>query len=103
MKNDPLEKQIEKRVCEFAHSLGVLTYKFTSPARRAVPDRLFITPNGHVCFVEFKRKGEVPTPSQSVEIAKIRAHGVKVFVVDTVADGRNVVSAMVDAMRDPMF
>ena len=37
-----LEKQIESKVCDYAKSKGVLAYKFTSPARAAVPDRLFI-------------------------------------------------------------
>ena len=35
-----LEKQIEAKVCEYAKTKGVLVYKFTSPARAAVPDRL---------------------------------------------------------------
>jgi len=109
MNANPLEKQIEKRVCDFAKSLGVLTYKFNSMSRRDVPDRLLIPPGGVTFYIEFKRLGEKPTRSQEIEIAKIRKQGAKVFVVDNVLDGRNVVSAMVDAMRnssplgDPMF
>jgi hypothetical protein len=30
-KQNPLEKTIEKTVCEYAKSIGWLTYKFTSP------------------------------------------------------------------------
>ena len=37
-----LEKQIERKVCDYAKNKGLLAYKFTSPARAAVPDRLFI-------------------------------------------------------------
>lgn len=92
MKNlNPLEKDIEKRVCDYAKSLGMLVYKFTSPSRRSVPDRLFITKGGVVFFIEFKRAGAKPTPAQEVEIAKIRATGVEVYVVDTVDHGKRVV------------
>lgn len=95
MKNpDPLEKDIESKVVAFAKSLGMLVYKFTSPSRRSVPDRMFITERGVVFFIEFKRKGHKPTPSQEVEIAKIRSTEVSVFVVDNVGDGKNSISMM---------
>lgn len=95
MKNpNPLEKDIEKRVCEYARSLGCLAYKFTSPARRSVPDRLFITKKGEVFFIEFKRFGGDATLSQQVEIDRIKRQGVSVFVVDSVAAGKVAVDAM---------
>lgn len=87
-----LEKDIEKAVCDYARKHGVLAYKFTSPARRSVPDRLFICPNGRVFFIEFKREGCRPTDAQEVEIAKIRKQGVPVYVVDNVPSGRNAVN-----------
>ena len=59
-----LEKQIEARVCEYARAKGMLAYKFTSPARAAVPDRLFIAPDGRMFFCEFKAEGKKPTPAQ---------------------------------------
>jgi hypothetical protein len=92
MKNpDPLEKDIEAAVCKYAKSLGMLCYKFTSPSRRSVPDRIFFTPQG-ICFmIEFKRAGGKPTPAQQVEIAKLRSQGVTVYIVDTVAFGKRVV------------
>lgn len=90
MKNlDPLEKVIEKNVCDYAKTLGCLVYKFTSPARRSVPDRLFILPAGQgVFFIEFKRKGCKPTPAQQIEIGKIKAQGTSVYVVDNVDAGK---------------
>jgi hypothetical protein len=91
---NPLERDIEKRICQHAKKLGCYEKKFTSPSSRSVPDRLFITPEGVVFFIEFKRLGEKPTPAQAVEIEKIRAKKVKVFVVDNVQDGKNVVEAM---------
>lgn len=93
MNKHPLEKDIEKKVCDYAKTLGILCYKFTSPARRSVPDRLFIMPAAKgIFFIEFKRKGKLPTPAQEVEIAKIRAQGVSVFVCDSVEDAKAAVS-----------
>lgn len=89
--SDPLEKDIEKKVCDFAKTLGMLAYKFTSPARRSVPDRLFVVPGGRVFFVEFKRKGKKPSPAQEAEIAKLRGKGATVHVVDNVLDGKRVI------------
>lgn len=95
MKNsDPLEKDIEAKVVAFAKSLQMLVYKFTSPSRRSVPDRMFITKAGVVFFIEFKRKGQKPTASQEVEITKILSHGVKCFVVDNVERGIRIVRTL---------
>lgn len=90
---DPLEKDIEKAVCDHAKSLGCLCYKFTSPSKRSVPDREFILPDGKgVFFIEFKRKGAKPTTGQQVEIDKIRAKGIQVFVIDNKLDGKELVT-----------
>jgi len=95
MKNpDPLEKDIEKRVCDFAKSKNILVYKFTSPQRRSVPDRMFLLPSGQVFFIEFKRLGLKPTPAQYVEIERIRKQKVLVFVVDNVEAGKKVIEDM---------
>lgn len=95
MNSNPLESAIEKKVCDYAKSLGCLVYKFTSPSRRSVPDRLFIGPKGQVWFIEFKRRGEKPTEAQAVEINKIQVNKVRIYVVDTVESGRSVVNLMV--------
>lgn len=86
-----LEKDIEKRVCDYAKTKGILVYKFTSPNRMAVPDRLFICPDGFVFFAEFKREGAKPTPAQEREHERLRAQNVMVFVIDSVAAGKFVI------------
>lgn len=83
-----LEKTIEKKVCDYAKSLGFLVYKFTSPNRASVPDRLLITPGGTVFFIEFKREGGKCTPGQEREIARLASQNVDVFVIDNVAGGK---------------
>jgi hypothetical protein len=88
-----LEKDIERKVCDYAKSKGVLVYKFTSPARSAVPDRLFIATDGRVWFCEFKRTGAKPTVPQDREHTRLRLQGVKVYVIDNVEDGVEMVDA----------
>lgn len=86
-----LEKEIEHKVCQFAKDNGILVYKFTSPSRAAVPDRLFILPGGKVFFIEFKRSGQKPTPAQQREHELLRNQGVDVFVVDDVGYGKELI------------
>lgn len=90
-----LEKLIEGKVCEYAKTRGVLVYKFTSPARAAVPDRLFIRSDGVMWFCEFKREGQKPTPAQEREHHRLRQQNVHVFVIDNVTEGRNMIDLMV--------
>lgn len=92
-----LEKDIEKKVCDYAKERGLLVYKFTSPARAAVPDRLFVLPTGKMFFVEFKRTGQKPTPAQEREHTRLRGHNVPVYVIDNVIDGRIVIDGTVGA------
>jgi hypothetical protein len=85
-----LEKDVEKKVCDYAKEKGILVYKFTSPARSAVPDRLMIL-NGKVWFIEFKRPGAKPTPPQEREHQRLRAAHVHVWVIDDVTKGKEMV------------
>ncbi len=89
-----LEKQVEKKVCDYAKDVGMLVYKFTSPARTAVPDRMFIAPGGFVFFIEFKRPGFAATPAQKREHERLEAQGINVFVVDDPVKGRLIIDIM---------
>lgn len=92
---DPLEKVIEAAVCKYAQSKGFLTYKFTSPARSAVPDRLFIAPGGQCMFIEFKRKGQKPTQPQQREHDRLTNQHVDVIVVDSIEEGKLLIDEWV--------
>lgn len=95
-----LEKTIEQKVCDHAKAQGFLVYKFTSPNRAAVPDRLFVHPAGRCFFIEFKATGKKPTPAQEREHLRLRGHKIEVFVVDTVAGGKLVIDMMVGAYEE---
>lgn len=89
-----LERDIERKVCEYARFRELLVYKFTSPARAAVPDRVFVMPSGKVFFIEFKRPGAKPTPSQQREHDRLMKYNVPVFVIDDVTMGKVVIDGM---------
>ena len=82
-----LEKDIEKKVCDYAKEKGMLVYKFTSPARRGVPDRLFVVNGGRIFFIEFKAPGKLLSPAQEREHYRLAQHGVDVYTTDNTVEG----------------
>jgi hypothetical protein len=96
--DDPLEKEIEAAVKDYARSKGILCYKFSSPSHASVPDDLFLY-EGRAFFIEFKRKGKLPTPAQLREHTRIRQQGVLVWVVDSEDAGRRVINAFINVTR----
>jgi hypothetical protein len=86
-----LEKDVEKAVIRRFRALGWYVRKFTSPARRSVPDDIFLK-RGFVFWIEFKAKGKKPTPNQEQEIKLIREKGGIVFVVDSIDAGAEVLA-----------
>lgn len=87
-------KEVDIEVCitDRVKALGGIPFKFTSPARRSVPDRLCLLPvpehhraivRQYVRFIEAKRPGETPTPSQHREHERLRTLGFYVAVIDT--------------------
>jgi hypothetical protein len=85
------EAQIEKKVCDYVKSKGGIGYKFVSPARRSVPDRMIALPNGVLFFIEFKKPGGRLTSGQEREIKRLRDLGQRVYVIDDVEDGKQTV------------
>lgn len=97
--NSPLEKVTERKVCEHAKQLGFYVAKFVSPQRVSVPDRILLY-KGKCFFIEFKRLGQKPTPAQAIEHQKLHAHGVKVFVVDNVEQGKTILNRIALGVED---
>lgn len=77
------ERDVEVYLCEQVKKLGGIAYKFTSPARRNVPDRLCLFPHGIMCFVECKAPGNTPTPAQYREIERLTYLGHPATYVDS--------------------
>lgn len=80
------ESELEKKLVSHITKLGGIAYKFSSPNRRSVPDRLCIMPNGRAFFVELKTEGKAPTPLQHHEHELLRSLGHTVLVIDNMED-----------------
>lgn len=80
-----LESKIEAHLVKRVKDAGGTAYKFTSPQRRSVPDRLVLMPGGRATFVECKASGQRPTDAQAREHARLWALGFPVLVVDSIA------------------
>jgi hypothetical protein len=52
-----MEKEIERHFVWTVERMGGVTYKFTSPGRKGVADRIACLPDGSTWFVELKTKG----------------------------------------------
>lgn len=74
-----LESVLETKVIKYAKSKKCICYKFVSPGRRGVPDRIIIAPSGKVGFIELKQKGCKPSVMQQLEISRINSTGVPVI------------------------
>lgn len=80
------EKQLERKCCREAEHRGWLAFKFTSPNRAGVPDRLFVGPRKQSVFVEFKQPGGKINPAQQRMIDLLRTMGQRAYVVATYED-----------------
>jgi len=88
---DLLELQIENPVVKAAKENGFKVRKVCWFGGRNAPDRLFMKP-GRGFFVEFKAPGETPRPGQEREIARMRAAGFEVHVIDDLEEGLRLVT-----------
>jgi hypothetical protein len=87
----PLEKDIEAYGCGLCRKEGWVSEKYTSPAKRSVPDRIVFKPGGDIFFVEYKRPGAKATKLQVKDHDRRKAMGFRVYVVDTYDEARRVV------------
>lgn len=88
------EAEIEQYGNDAVKAHDGIPYKFVSPQRASVPDRLNLFPippehraivEKYIMFVEYKRPGEKPTGPQLREHALLREMGFKVAVIDSKA------------------
>lgn len=76
------ERDVEKALVDAVEKRGGIAYKFSSPNRRNVPDRLIVLPNCAPFFVECKRPGEGPNKGQAREIARLLGLGQAVYILN---------------------
>jgi hypothetical protein len=78
------EAQLEKRAAAEAKKLDILFWKFSSPARRGVPDRVLVGPTGKVGFIEFKAPGKKPSSLQQYYLDSLQSRGIVAGYADNI-------------------
>ena len=78
------ESDIEAALRGGVALLGGIAYKFVSPGRVGVPDRIVVMPSGVTVFVELKAPGKKPEPHQEREHQRLRERGHRVYVIDSI-------------------
>ena len=68
-----MERNVEKHFIWTVERMGGITYKFTSPGRKGVADRIACLPDGSTWFVELKTKGGRLSPLQKMFAADMAA------------------------------
>lgn len=76
-----LEKQIERRMVARMAARGAMVFKFVSPGRQGVPDRIALLPGGRIVFIELKTAAGKLSPVQQNIIKRMRDLGADVRVV----------------------
>jgi len=76
-----LEKDIERTLTRIVKERGGMCFKFVSPARAGVPDRIVLAPGGRVIFVELKAAGGKVSKVQSLQIERMSKLGADVRVL----------------------
>ena len=72
------ESEIERKACDLCEKHHVLHYKFVSPQRRGVPDRILVFPNWRVAFAELKAPDGRLSKLQEHEQKKLTDQGAEV-------------------------
>ena len=76
-----LEKEIERYLVRRTIEHGGVAYKWVSPGRVGVADRIVLLPGGVVWFVELKTAKGRLSPWQKVFAAEMRRMGVNYIVI----------------------
>lgn len=91
------EHWIEDNLATRLAQAGHLCLKFISPGFPGVPDRIVLTADGRVLFIECKAPGERLQRTQPAVVKMLRAMGHRVEIVDTFAQVENLCKEFADA------
>lgn len=86
------EMPIETFADDLAKEQGYLVRKVKWIGRRNAPDKLYSREDTGPFFIEFKKTGAKPNPTQAREIQRMRDAGIKVFTVDSIRGVRELFS-----------
>lgn len=89
-----LEHAIEGQLTLRMAQAGHLCIKFVSPGFAGVPDRIVLTRDGRVVFVECKAPGQPLRRTQPQVLATLREMGHRVEVIDTFSQVNQLVKEL---------
>ena len=92
------EADIEGKANTYAKEHGCWHVKFKSSNNRGVPDRIYITPDGAVFFIEFKKPSKRPAKAgrqQKLVIDEMRDNKAVVFVTNDLGEAKAIIYNMV--------
>lgn len=75
------ESRVERRLVDGCRKAGAQAWKFTSPGRAGVPDRIVLLPGGRIIFVELKTTKGTVTKLQQQTHNLLRGYGFDVRVL----------------------
>lgn len=87
------ERTLERAVVAFCKQERLVTYKFTSPAMKGVPDRIIIGTGG-VLFMELKAPGNRPTKLQKWHLDRIAMAGGEAVWCDNIETAKEIIIAV---------
>lgn len=76
-----LEKEIEKKLVKGVQKISGFCFKWVSPGRDGVPDRIILLPEGKIIFAELKTEKGKLSGRQEFMIKLIRALGFDARVI----------------------
>ena len=95
------ESDIEDYLTRRVRAMGGRAYKFVSPGRRGVPDRMVLLPGGRIGFVELKATGRKPSALQLAEIDALRRMGFWAAWIDNLAGVDKILEELADGRPGP--
>lgn len=94
MRQEPLERDLERTLKRGVRLIGGIAEKVTPVSSSGIPDRLVILPGGRIILVELKRHpGAELRPIQTQYHDKLRRLGVEPVIIDGMETLRNQLSA----------
>ena len=90
------EARAEEKLRKGIERLGGLCWKFTSPSRSGVPDRICVLPFGMVWFVELKSETGKLTAQQTLAQSLLADRGAQVKTLKGEAEVESFLCALAD-------
>jgi hypothetical protein len=85
------ESEIQNKVTEHATYAGLVPIRLNVAGRKGWPDYGYGY-MGRMCFIEFKKPGEKPTPLQEYVHGQLRLAQFEVYVIDDIEYGRETLN-----------